>query len=168
VLLEGEEAQGFPDAAQSDEKGALVGGGIEQAVQAVLQEVQTVQEGLLPGLVGPVLLEGKLALKVPGVAAEGRGGEAVAGGQGAEARAMDEGAVDIGAGDVVANGTTFVHGFSVFNWRFSAKEPGKGYQGGGQRGQHRWDGWREIMQLERSSCVHTIFLLTKNLNVHTI
>ena len=58
---------------------------------------------------GPVLLEGKLALKVPGVAAEGRRGEAVAGGQGAEAHPMDEGAVDVGAGGMVANGTTFVH-----------------------------------------------------------
>ena len=168
AILEGEEAQGFPDAAQGDEKGALVGGGIEKAVQAVLQEVQTVQEGLLPGLVGPVLLEGKLALKVPGVAAEGRGGEAVAGGQGAEARPIDEAAVDVGAGGVVANGTTFVHGFSVFSLRFSVKEPGERLSGREVMGQHGWDSWREIMQLERSGCVHTPFLLTNNFNVHTI
>jgi hypothetical protein len=149
-------------------EGAEIGGGVVETVQTGGQEVQVVQEGLLPGLVGPVLLEGKLALKVPGVAAEGRGREAVAGGQGAEARPMDEGAVDVGAGGVIADGTTVIHGFAVFSLRFSVKEPGERLSGERAKGQHRWDGWREIMQLERSSCVHTPFLLTKNLNVHTI
>ena len=115
------EADGLPETTEGDVEGAEIGGGVVEAVQAVGQEVQV---GLLPGLVGLVFLEGKLALKVPGVAAEGRGGEAVAGGQGAEARPMDEGAVDVGAGGVVANGTAFIHGFSVSGLRFSVKEPG--------------------------------------------
>ncbi len=45
-----------------------------EAVQAGGQEVQVVQEGLLPGLLGMVFLEGQLSLEVMGVAAEGRGG----------------------------------------------------------------------------------------------
>jgi len=112
---------------------------VVEAVQTAGQEVQVVQEGLVPGLVVPVLLEGKLALKVPGVAAEGRGGEAVAGGQGAEAHPMEEGAVDVGAGGVVANGAAFVHRFSVFSFRFAVKEPGERLSGRGAKGQHGCD-----------------------------
>jgi hypothetical protein len=104
------EADGLPETTQGFVPGAEIGGGVVETVQAGGQEVQVVQEGLLPGLVGPVFLEGKLALKVPGVAAEGRRGEAVAGGQGAEAHPMDEGAVDVGAGGMVANGTALFHG----------------------------------------------------------
>ena len=49
----GVEAEGLPDAAQGDVKGAEIKGGIEEAVQAGIQEFQFFQEG---GLAGGVLL----------------------------------------------------------------------------------------------------------------
>ncbi len=68
-----------------------------------------VQEGLLLGLVGMVFLEGQLLLEVADVAAEGRRGQAILGGQGAVSDSGQEGAVDLGAEGMVADGTTFVH-----------------------------------------------------------
>ena len=48
----GMEAEGLTDAAQGDVKGAEIKGGIEEAVQAGIQEVEFIQEG---GLAGGVL-----------------------------------------------------------------------------------------------------------------
>jgi hypothetical protein len=64
-------------------EGTEIGGGVVEAVEAGGQEIQVVQEGLLLGLAGMVFLEGQLPLEVMGVAAEGRGGEAIPDGQGA-------------------------------------------------------------------------------------
>jgi len=56
-----------------------------------------------------VFLEGDLLFQVAEVAAEGRGGEAIPGGQGAARVAALEAPVDLGPGGVIADGTTFVH-----------------------------------------------------------
>lgn len=53
ALLEGEKAEGFADAAEGDEEGVVIGGGVEEAVQAGVEQVQAVQHG---GLVELVLL----------------------------------------------------------------------------------------------------------------
>ena len=60
-------------------------------------------------LVSLVFLEGDLLFQVAEVAAEGRGGEAIPGGQGAARVAALEAPVDLGPGGVIADGTTFVH-----------------------------------------------------------
>ena len=54
----GVEAEGLPDAAQGDVKGAEIQGGIEEAVQAGIQEFEFFQEGGLAGGVLPLLLHG--------------------------------------------------------------------------------------------------------------
>jgi len=110
ALLEGEEADSLPDTAQGDKRGAVIGGGgVEEAVQANVEEVQPVQDG---GLVGSVLMAA-LGLQVQGevlgMAAEGGGRKAELPGQGAVGDAIDEAAVDLGAGRVVADGTAFYH-----------------------------------------------------------
>jgi hypothetical protein len=101
----GVEAQGLPDAAQGDVKGAQIKGGIKEAVQAGIQEGQFFQEGGLAGGVLPALLQVKLAGEMPGVAAEGGGAEAELPGQGAVGYPLDEAAVDLRAGRVRANRT---------------------------------------------------------------
>ncbi len=105
-----------------------------RAVQAGGQEVQVVQEGLLPGLAGMVFLEGQLLPEVMGVAAEGREGEykvqgsrfkvqgsklrvppsgtwgeAVLRGQAAVRDPGQEAPVDLGQGGVIADSATFIH-----------------------------------------------------------
>jgi hypothetical protein len=77
----GMEAEGLADAAQGDMEGAEIKGGIEEAVQAGIQEGQFFQEGGLVGLVLPALLQVKLAGEMLGVAAEGGGAEAELPGQ---------------------------------------------------------------------------------------
>ena len=72
----GVEAEGLPDAAQGDVKGAEIKGGIEEAVQAGIQEFQLFQEGGLAGGVLLALLPFKVAGEMLGVAAEGGGAEA--------------------------------------------------------------------------------------------
>ena len=118
ALLQGEEADGLPEAAEGDMEGAEIGGGVVETVQTGGQDVQVVQEGLLLGLMGPVFLEGQLLLKVAGVAAEGRGGKAVLGGQGAARKPGKEGAIDGGAGGVGADGAAFVHLEAIFRFPF--------------------------------------------------
>jgi hypothetical protein len=95
----------------------VIKGGIEEAVQADIQEGQFIQEGGLVGLVVEALLEVTLAGEVFDVAAEGGGTEAELGGQGAVGHPMHQAEVDLGAGGVRADGTAFYHNCA----------PGKGF-----------------------------------------
>jgi hypothetical protein len=109
AFQQGEEAEGLADAAQGDVKGMVIKGGIEEAVQTDFQEGQFIQEGGLAGLVVEVLLEVALAGEMLDVAAEGGGAEAELRGQGAVGHPMHKAEVDLGAGGVRADGTTFYH-----------------------------------------------------------
>jgi hypothetical protein len=109
ALQKGEEAEGLADAAQGDVKGAVIKGGIEEAVQADFQEGQFIQEGGLVGLVFQALLEVALAGEMFDVAAESGGAEAELGGQGAIGHLIHQAQVDLGAGGMRADGTAFYH-----------------------------------------------------------
>jgi hypothetical protein len=109
AVQQGEEAEGLADAAQGDVKGMVIKGGIEEAVQAGIQEGQFIQEGGLVGLVFQALLEIALAGEMFDVAAEGGGAEAELPGQGAVGHPMHKAEVDLGAGGVRADGTAFYH-----------------------------------------------------------
>jgi len=108
----GVEAEGLPDAAQGDVKGAEIKGVIEEAVQAGIQEVEFIQEGGLAGGVLPALLKVKLEGEMLGVAAEGGGAEAELPGQGAVGEPLHEAPVDLRAGGVRADGTALHHKFA--------------------------------------------------------
>jgi hypothetical protein len=89
--------------------GAEIKGGLEEAVQAVIQEVEFVQEG---GLMGPVrlaLLKVTLTGEMPEVAGQGGGADAEFAGQGAVGHPIQEAEVNGRAGGVVADGTAFTH-----------------------------------------------------------
>ena len=86
-FLKGEEADRLADTAQGNVEGAVIGGGVEEAVQAGLKEVQLVEEGGELGLVLMAALQVQTAGEMPGVAVERGGGEAELGGQGAEGHA---------------------------------------------------------------------------------
>jgi hypothetical protein len=105
----GVEAEGLPDAAQGDVERAEVKGGIEQAVEAGIQELQVFQEGVLAKLLLLALLPVEVAGEMLGVAAEGRGAEAVLPAQGAVGDAIDEAAVDGRSGGVSTDGTAWHH-----------------------------------------------------------
>ena len=90
-------------------EGALIKGGIEEAVQADIEEGQFVQEGGLLGFVLAAALGLKVAGEMLGVAAKGRGGKVELGGQGAVRDRGHESVIDLGAGGVIADGTTFFH-----------------------------------------------------------
>lgn len=139
AFLEGDQAQGLADGAQGDEQGVLLGGGVKEAVQAEVEDIQALQEGGKIGLVLAAALQVESAGEMFGVAAQGRDAEAVFFGQGAVGHPQDELAVDLRALGVIADGTTFIHGFPVPGFRFSVKASGQGYQGRGPRGQQRWD-----------------------------
>jgi hypothetical protein len=109
ALQKGEKAEGLADAAQGDVEGMVIKGGIEEAIQADIQEGQFIQEGGLVGLVFQALLEITLAGEVFDVAAKGGGAEAELGGQGAVGHPMHQAEVDLGAGGVRADGTAFYH-----------------------------------------------------------
>ena len=94
-LPEREDADGFLKTPQGDVEGMGLFGLAEEAVQADLQELQFFQEGGGLGLVGLAMLDHKLMAEMPGMATEGRGTEAMGGGQGAERQAIDQGAVDL-------------------------------------------------------------------------
>ncbi len=102
---EGQKLDGFLDAGQRDVEGLGFFGLAEEVVQAELQEVKLVQAGseLCP-LIGEMLVV-QGAAEMLGVAGERRGGEAVEGRQGPQGGAVDQGAVDLGEGGVVADGT---------------------------------------------------------------
>lgn len=109
ALQEGEEAQGLADAAEGDVEGAVIGGGIEEAVQAGIEQGQLFQDGVLLGLVRLAALRLKLAGEVLAVAAEGRSGKLIFFGQSAIRHRGPEAQVDLRAGGVRADGTTFDH-----------------------------------------------------------
>jgi hypothetical protein len=106
------EAEGLTDAAQGDVKGAEIKGGIEEAVQAGIQEFQMSQEGGLAGGVLLALLPVKVAGEMLGVAAEGRGAKAELPAQGAVGDPVNEAAVDLRAGGVSTDGTAWHHTWS--------------------------------------------------------
>lgn len=101
----GVEPEGLPDAAQGDMQGPEFKGGIEEAVQADIQEFEFFQEGGLTEVVLLLLLLVQVAGQMLGVAAEGGGAEAELPGQGAIGQPLDEAAVDLRAGGVGTDGT---------------------------------------------------------------
>lgn len=90
-------------------EGAQIGGGVEEAVQAAVEEVQAVQEGDLLGVVRLAALRLQLANQMLAVAAKGRWGKAELGGQGAVGHRGHEAAVNLRTGGMVADGTAFYH-----------------------------------------------------------
>jgi putative ATP-dependent endonuclease of OLD family len=108
----GVEAEGLPDAAQGDREGAEIKGGIEEAVQAGIQEFQVFQEGVLAGGFLLALLKVKVAGEMLGVAAEGRGAEAELPAQGAVGHPLDEAAVDLPEGGVRTDRTAWHHKYT--------------------------------------------------------
>jgi hypothetical protein len=104
------EAEGLPDAAQRDVKGPEFKGGIEQAVEADIQEFEFFQEGGLAELVLLTLLIVEVAGQMLGVAAEGGGAEAELISQGAVGLPLDEAPVDLREGGVRTDGTAHRRG----------------------------------------------------------
>ena len=159
-LPEREDADGFLQTPEGDVEGMGPFGLAEEAVQADLQEFQFFQEGGGLGLVGLALLEHQLMAEMPGMAEEGRGAEAMGGGQGPEGHAIDQGAVDLrgGRGDYIRySGQTDGRGRNVSPWGYSLRlmaphrrDAGatdrRGQQGrwaGGQNRAERWHGRRK-------------------------
>ena len=110
LFLEGQEAEGLLKAAEGDVEGVEVFGLAEETIEAGLQKVQLLHEGGLVGLIFPVVAGGQGLAEMLEVAGEGRGGDAVLGGQGAEGEALEEALVDLREGGVVADGAALVHG----------------------------------------------------------
>jgi hypothetical protein len=104
-LPEGEDADGFLKTPQGDVERMGLFGFEKEAVQADLQEFQFFQERADLRLVGLAPLDHQLMTEMPGMTPEGRGAEAMSGGQSAEGHASDEGAVDVRAGGVMTDGT---------------------------------------------------------------
>jgi hypothetical protein len=104
-LPEREDAEGFLETPEGDVEGMGLFGLAEEAVQADLQEFQFFQKSGDLGLVGLALLDHQLMAEMAGMATEGRGAEAMGGGQGAEGHAIDEGAVDLLMRGVITDGT---------------------------------------------------------------
>ena len=108
AFLEREEAEGFADAAEGDVEGLVIGGGVEEAVQAGVEQVQAVQQGGLVNLVPAA------ALDLDGAARCCRGGRGPRGSgriarPGAVGRGGQQTLVDLPAFGVVADGTAFDH-----------------------------------------------------------
>ena len=112
-FLEGQEADGLLDATEGDVEGVEVFGLTEEAIEADFLEVQFVQDGGLMGLMFPVVMGCQGLAEMFEVAGEGRGGQAVLGGQGAQGQAVHQGLVDLRPGGVGADGTAGIHGFGV-------------------------------------------------------
>jgi hypothetical protein len=154
AVLQGDETQGLADATQGDEQGALIGGGIKEAVQPGIDQVQARQKG---GEIGLVLLQAlpvQGAGQMFGVAAQGRGTEAKLLGQDLVGHTPGELAVDFRALGMIADGATFVHGFPVFRFPFSIKawgkvirERGKGPEKMGRMTGKRGKSWKEFDRL---------------------
>jgi hypothetical protein len=108
----GVEAEGLPDAAQGNMEGAEIKGGIEEAVQAGIQEFQVFQEGGLAGLLFLTLLPIKLSGEMLGVEAEGGGAEAELSGQRAVGEPLHEAPVDLRARGMRTDGTAWHHKFA--------------------------------------------------------
>jgi hypothetical protein len=109
LFLEGQEADGFLNAAETDVEGVEVFGLAEEASEAGLHEVELLQEGGLVGLMLMAVAGGQGLAEMLEVAGEGRGGEAEPGPQGAEGETQKEGLVDFGQRGVIADGTALVH-----------------------------------------------------------
>jgi hypothetical protein len=105
ALQEREEAKGFADAAQGYVEGPEVQGGIEEAVQAVIQEVEFINDDVLVLQVLPAQLDLALAGEVPGMAAEGGGAEAELRSQRAVGGSRHQAAIDLQVGGMGADGT---------------------------------------------------------------
>jgi hypothetical protein len=148
----GVEAEGLPDAAQGDMKGTEFKGGIEEAVEADIQELQFVQEGGLAGRGLLKLLMVKLSGQMPGVAAEGGGAKAELSGQEAVGLPLDEAPVDLRAGGVRTDGTADRRDARAARVLHHERTPkggisGKGRMnfrlpGQGRGGQHGWENWQ--------------------------
>jgi len=109
AIQESDEAEGLTDTAQGHVQGVEVKGGIEEAVQAVIQEIEFFHDAIL---VLPVLLaevEFALAGDMPGVATEGGGAEAILLGQGAVGDPSQQVAINLKVGVMRADGTAFYH-----------------------------------------------------------
>jgi hypothetical protein len=92
---QGKEADGFPDATQGDVKGAQIQSGIEQAVQAVIQEGEFFQERRLISLLLPAALEFALPEEMLIMTTEGRGAGTVLLGQAAVRDPGEQIAIDL-------------------------------------------------------------------------
>jgi hypothetical protein len=102
---QGNDLQGFLDAAQRDMERVVVFGLVKETVQANLKEVQVVQEGLELGLLVVPALVGQGPAEMLGVAGEGRRGQPIEGRQGAQGHTLHEGAVDLGEGGMMTDST---------------------------------------------------------------
>jgi hypothetical protein len=107
---EGEDAEGFLDTAEGDVEGMVFLGLVKDVFEAVLEEVQFIEELVVMALT--VLIGGVFqgAAEMLEVAGEGGDGEGVAGGEGTEGLAIDQGVVDFPEVGVGADGTAFIHG----------------------------------------------------------
>jgi hypothetical protein len=105
AFQEREEAKGFADAAQGYVEGPEIEGGIEEAVQAVIQEVEFINDGVLVLQVLPAQLDLALAGEVFGVAAEGGGAEAELRSQRAVGGSRHQAAIDLRVVGVRTDGT---------------------------------------------------------------
>jgi hypothetical protein len=101
---QGDDLQGFLDAAQRNMERVVVFGLVKETVQANLEEVQVVQEGLELGLLVALALVGQGPAEMFGMAGEGRRGEPIEGRQGAEGHTLHQGAVDLGEGGMMTDG----------------------------------------------------------------
>ena len=148
----GVEAEGLPDAAQGDMKGSELQGGIEQAVEAGVQEFEFFQEGGLAEIVLLLLLLVQVAGQMLGVAAEGGGAEAELPGQGAIGLPLDEAPVDLLEGGVSTDGTAHQRDAGATRLLHHKCAPKGGISGKGRMnfrlsrhgrgGQHGREGWQ--------------------------
>jgi hypothetical protein len=123
---QGDDLQGFLDAAQRDMERVVVFGFAEETVQAGLQEVQFVKEGVEPGLLVALALVGQGPAEMFGMAGEGRRGEAIEGRQGAQGHTLHQGAIDLGKGGMMTDGAeagsqaglTLNFRHAGYSWRF--------------------------------------------------
>jgi hypothetical protein len=109
AIQERDEAERLADTAQGDVRVVEIYAGLEDTVQAVVQEFESCYNALL---VFPVLLtqvDFALAGDMFGVAAEGGGAEAVLGAQGAVRDSGQQTAINVNAGGMIADGTALYH-----------------------------------------------------------
>jgi hypothetical protein len=102
---QGQKPEGLLDAAQGEVERLGVFAFEEETVQTGLQEFQLIQFRSELGLLGLVVLGLQVAAEMLHMAGQGRRGEAVEVRQGAQGHAIHQGAVDLGEGRVVADGT---------------------------------------------------------------
>jgi hypothetical protein len=118
-LPEAQDADGLLNAAQGDVEGVQGLGLEEDAVQADLQEVEMVQELVEVFFPGQPVTLAQGPAEMLEVSGEGRGRDAVPGGQGAEGVAVHQGLVDLRPGGVGADGAAVIHGLSFSRQRLA-------------------------------------------------